>query len=45
MSNARHTRPRVVTAAIVVNVASAVVLLVFAFVGAALLVIGTGIGG
>ncbi len=44
MSNDRRTRPRVVTAAIVLNVAYAVVVLVFAFVGAALLVIGTGIG-
>ena len=42
MSNARHTRPRVVTAAIVVDVASLVVLLILAFTGAALLLIGMG---
>ena len=40
MSAVRPNRPRVVTAAIVVDVATAVVLLVFAFVAAALLVIG-----
>jgi hypothetical protein len=40
MSTVRPTRPRVVTAAIVFNVATAVVLMIFAFAAAALLVIG-----
>jgi hypothetical protein len=40
MPSARPTRPRVVTAAIVVNVATAVVVMIFAFAAAALLVIG-----
>jgi hypothetical protein len=40
MSTDRPNRPRVVTAAIVVDVASAVVFLVFAFTAAALLMIG-----
>jgi hypothetical protein len=44
MSTVRPTRPRVVTAAIVVDVAAAVVLLVFAFAGPALIVLGIGIG-
>jgi hypothetical protein len=42
MSGVRHDRPKVVTAAIVVDVASAVVLMVFAFAAAALLMIGIG---
>jgi hypothetical protein len=44
MSTVRPTRSRVVTAAIVVDVASAVVITVFALAGAALLVIGLGLG-
>jgi hypothetical protein len=42
MSGVRPDRPKVVTAAIVADVASAVVLLVFAFAAAALLMIGIG---
>jgi hypothetical protein len=42
MSGVRPDRPKVVTAAIVVDVASAVVLMVFAFAAAALLMIGIG---
>jgi hypothetical protein len=42
MSTVPPNRPRVVTAAIVFNVATAVVLMIFAFTAAALLVIGIG---
>ena len=44
MATVRPSRPQVVAAAVVVDVASAVVLMVVAFVGAALLVLGISTG-